>query len=132
MSDLTALRELNERRTKGEWVVWSEEGQTSSGEYKTSVCQHSGGLESADHTCLCDVRGKSAEQSEANARLLSLATELYPLAEALNAMIDQVTHHTPTQTIGKATRMLFPSKEKAEEYDKARALLDALMAKVKE
>ena len=115
MTDLTALRELNERRTQGDWSV--ESGPAGSF-----------GISSVDGWCLCQRAPWELRQdmSSANARLLSLATELYPLAEALNAVVEadrdwargMKWHYHGYEPMIKAV-------------ENARALLDALMAKVR-
>ena len=122
MTDLTALRELNKRRTQGDWRV---EGDDEPWPGTEAIELAAGSIGTRTFRQLAYVLGDGDElddEAHANARLLSLATELYPLAEALDRALEELR--------------LIRMKDCGAVYDVAirttgAALLDALMTKVR-
>ena len=121
MTDLTALRELNERRTRGDWRL-RDEGRPYNGVMGEKGLLATAYPEPAAGP-LFGWKPESIPEAEANARLLSLATELYPLAEALEECADRLEYCAQASGSDPEYAALAVACY--------RALLDALMAKVK-
>lgn len=101
-----AIREAVGAATQGPWSAWSQEGTTSTGKYRHSVCRVV--EDDREHVCVGDALGATEAAAYDNAAFIALARNTVPLllAEIDALRVERELDATVLQQVQKEAQAL--------------------------